>query len=475
MSQELDIQEIFHKITQPWLTRPDWEGTLQLMDIINESPKRLPAVLVPLITQRLKDTDAKVVWLTLIVLDAFVLHGPSEFADHVATEQFMTLMYKLLKKRWVHRKKNFSVRATYKNWVGELAAHLIREWAVVLGRNQNVQHPMFINTYHTCITEGIRFPEPGTRNELTKMHFPTASVTHTEEKKPARRKSSAGSSSAKQTKQRRSSTPQPVSEVASCVTSANLLTDLIHNTKRGENIKDNEIATEVVAQLKKSLKNISDLVTDNLGNERVVLELLTSFEKGDMALKKYNKSIQGGGRAEPSESESDESSGEIGLFIPTLTPQQQDIFFQQHMQPLISSPQFVTQYGQYTTGSVPSFGTNYTFPRPVPPHGGFGPGLQAIPSSGPLSLSQPPPTLPNPFLTNANPFVTNTPPVDRSNSNPFVTRPRSSSTGSAGSNPFLTTSLGNSAPSPQRTSGLSSPAPGVVNNPFASNPGTSYQ
>lgn len=78
MSQEFDIQELFHKITQPWLTRPDWTGTLQLMDIVNESPNRLyvvhmfqlthrPAVLVPLITQRLKDTDAKVVWLTLIV------------------------------------------------------------------------------------------------------------------------------------------------------------------------------------------------------------------------------------------------------------------------------------------------------------------------------------------------------------------------------------------------------------------------
>jgi hypothetical protein len=41
MAQELDIEELFHKITQPWLTRPDWEGTLRLMDLVNESPDRL--------------------------------------------------------------------------------------------------------------------------------------------------------------------------------------------------------------------------------------------------------------------------------------------------------------------------------------------------------------------------------------------------------------------------------------------------
>jgi hypothetical protein len=32
------------------------------------------------------------------VLDAFVLQGPAEFVDSVATEQFMTVMFKLLKK-----------------------------------------------------------------------------------------------------------------------------------------------------------------------------------------------------------------------------------------------------------------------------------------------------------------------------------------------------------------------------------------
>lgn len=41
MSQEYTIEELFHKVTQPWLTRPDWEGTLHLMDVINEAPDRL--------------------------------------------------------------------------------------------------------------------------------------------------------------------------------------------------------------------------------------------------------------------------------------------------------------------------------------------------------------------------------------------------------------------------------------------------
>lgn len=44
MSQEFEIEELFRKITQPWLTRPDWPGTLQLMDKVNESPDRLCVV-----------------------------------------------------------------------------------------------------------------------------------------------------------------------------------------------------------------------------------------------------------------------------------------------------------------------------------------------------------------------------------------------------------------------------------------------
>lgn len=80
------------------------------------------------------------------------------------------------------------------------------------------------------------------------------------------------------------------------------------------------------------------------------------------------------------------------------------------MQPLISNPQFVPQYGQYSSGSVPNFGANYAFPST---QRGFGPGLQAIPSSGPLSLPQgAAPALQNPFLA-TNPFVTNTPPAGK--------------------------------------------------------------
>jgi hypothetical protein len=51
-----------------------------------------------------------------------------------------------------------------------------------------------------------------------------------------------------------------------------------------------------------------------LGNEKLVLELLTAFEKGDSALQRYKRSVKGGGKAEPSESESNSSEGEDAAF-----------------------------------------------------------------------------------------------------------------------------------------------------------------
>lgn len=58
---------------------------------------------------------------------------------------------------------------------------------------------------------------------------------------------------------------------------------------------------------------------DNIGNEKLVLELLNAFEKGDLVVKKYNRAVQGGGKATPSDSESDSSDNDIEFAIPKVS------------------------------------------------------------------------------------------------------------------------------------------------------------
>eukprot|EP01126_Amoeba_proteus_P026307 TRINITY_DN2606_c0_g1_i4.p1 TRINITY_DN2606_c0_g1~~TRINITY_DN2606_c0_g1_i4.p1 ORF type:complete len:164 (+),score=23.85 TRINITY_DN2606_c0_g1_i4:54-494(+) len=142
-----DIVEQFHKITQPWLQGPDWEGTIHLIDLLNEDPKRMGLLLLSKIAERLKDDDPKVVWLALIVVSTCVTHGPRDFVANVATESFMQVIYKIFKKRWVRRKREDSLSSSYKNWCGELAAHMIRQWAYK-GKREG-QFPIFISTYRT--------------------------------------------------------------------------------------------------------------------------------------------------------------------------------------------------------------------------------------------------------------------------------------------------------------------------------------
>eukprot|EP01126_Amoeba_proteus_P026304 TRINITY_DN2606_c0_g1_i18.p1 TRINITY_DN2606_c0_g1~~TRINITY_DN2606_c0_g1_i18.p1 ORF type:complete len:323 (-),score=71.24 TRINITY_DN2606_c0_g1_i18:298-1266(-) len=176
--------------------------------------------------------------------------------------------------------------------------------------------------------------------------------------------------------------------------------DLIRNTKRCDNIKNNQIATQVVEQLKVNMNNINLAVPKNMESEKTLAGLLNAHEQADLALKSYYKACRGGGTADVSQSESSENDD---LSIPELSEQQEEIFVQEHMQPLPNPSSFYPS----TLGLPPyhTLGSIYQQPVSSPPNLTF----------GTLSLNQPttPTIVANPFATTVatNPTTTITPPT----------------------------------------------------------------
>jgi len=60
--------------------------------------------------QQLSDVDARVVWLTLIILDACVKNCPDLFVMRIASSDFMTAITKIVKKRWMKKKERVQKR-----------------------------------------------------------------------------------------------------------------------------------------------------------------------------------------------------------------------------------------------------------------------------------------------------------------------------------------------------------------------------
>jgi len=358
-----------------------------------------------------------------------VKQGPKNFVEDVASEQIMAVMYKILKKRYPARKKANSVRSSYKNWVGELAAHMIREWAVTKSRNQ---YPVFLSTYHMCITQGIRFPDPRDRLPMTTMQFQTAPVS--------KQKPDTPSGSKPKTSQVHTPAAVPPTEVSSATTQASLLTELINSTKVGENIKSNEIASEVVSQLKTNVGQINKLVSSNLTNEKRLAQLLEAHEQADAALKAYEKACRVGGQASPSESESESDSDDLPMFS-----QQLQHYLTTPLSPYVpnTTQQSISLPPAATFSPAPTLQANTPI-TPIASTPTFTPGPHPGFASNPFMTGpgRPVPTG-NPFATVENPFAT------RTAANPFGTTPY---TGGTPIQPTVT------APTP---------------NPFSTNPFTS--
>jgi len=87
------------KVIQPWLKHPDWEGIIRLSDYLRTNEEEVAHELSHRIYLTLKnEKNSKVVWLTLIVLDTLVKHGPDSFLTAIAQVEFMQLLHKILKK-----------------------------------------------------------------------------------------------------------------------------------------------------------------------------------------------------------------------------------------------------------------------------------------------------------------------------------------------------------------------------------------
>jgi len=63
---------------KPWLTSPSWSDVELVVDALNEQPQRVTDALFPKILAQLREKDAKIVWMTLIVRLSSLL--PSSFS-----------------------------------------------------------------------------------------------------------------------------------------------------------------------------------------------------------------------------------------------------------------------------------------------------------------------------------------------------------------------------------------------------------
>jgi len=266
------VVNLFSDLTKPWVVKPDWDVIVKVIDIVNEEPVAATKALAPRILEQLSDKDPKVVWLTLIVLDACMKHCPQEFVRTIAQQDFMTKLVAIIKKRWVKKSKGVSVKATYNNWCGQLAASVVQEWGIAFSKDNHFYFPIFTVTYRKLIQKGIVFPIPNStampRFSFTKEEKATG---HTKGGTMLRRSVKAGAEA--------EITQEVKRVIASAAEGDTLLNEIMNNLSKGEKIENNEVATQVATELENNFETISKLVPTNLDNEKALALLLAEHEK----------------------------------------------------------------------------------------------------------------------------------------------------------------------------------------------------
>jgi len=96
MSEEQPFKalEYFNRVTRPIVSQPEWDTIIKIIDITNNNPSVTPDIIVPRMLEQLKDKNPKVVWFTLIIIDACVKNCCEEFISKIGTKEFMRRMKK---------------------------------------------------------------------------------------------------------------------------------------------------------------------------------------------------------------------------------------------------------------------------------------------------------------------------------------------------------------------------------------------
>jgi hypothetical protein len=419
-----------------------------LIDSVNSDPGKVTLVLLPKLFDQLSDKDSKVVWLSLIVLDACVKHCSQEFIRSVATPDHMNKLYQIVKKRWVKKSKGVSAKNTYYNWCGQIAASMIQEWGLAFTNNPKFNFPVFTQCYSKCLQKGVTFPPPHISGSMPRYTYKDGKkVTGSDMLRNSVKAGSEVGISA---------------EIKKVLDSTNATTSLLNEiiVNEGKTDSNKEIITQIVNELEKIYHEISKLVPLNIENEKALALLLTSHDTIEKALKNYRNYPQ-------KEEDSNEQSSDAGP-EPEQTVEQEKI------------------HREIIQNKIQDFGNpfnNFLIAHNTDPNRSpyiSSSGTPMIQPNDPLNNKVAINTLPNtttPFATPQNPFTGGNPFTSNTNIPPSYNFPASNTNipGSAvfpasGMNPFIQI---NSAPNPSfnppgsNSPFLNSGFGGPLNNPFA--------
>jgi len=198
--------------------------------------------------------------------------------------------------------------------------------------------------------------------------------------------------------------PADVTKVVDAATEGTtLLNEILNNLGKGEKLEDNEIATQVAAQLETNFETISKLVPSSLENEKACALLLGVHDRIETALNKY-KSMKAGTHTQDDPDTSGESSAEEVKTQDVTDNAADEKFHQEYILPRINT--FGNPFNNFLIGQVG--GSNNIGSQEstssltaTPPFGVANPFM--APTTNPTTN----PLLGNPFFgtTTANPFA----------------------------------------------------------------------
>eukprot|EP01129_Flabellula_baltica_P012951 TRINITY_DN593_c0_g1_i2.p1 TRINITY_DN593_c0_g1~~TRINITY_DN593_c0_g1_i2.p1 ORF type:complete len:481 (-),score=96.90 TRINITY_DN593_c0_g1_i2:38-1480(-) len=292
------VLEYFNKATRSHLTQPDWDAIIEVVDCLNDNEHAITTI-VPRMSENLKDKNPRVVWLTLIVIDSCVKNCDNEdFIFAIANKEFMKPIKKIVYKRYVHRKKDGKRDAKYKNLCGETAAKMIQAWGIAFHEPKlRRKFPIFYNTLKHCVnSKGVRFPNDNTTYIIASQQSESEKKKNTENNTEKRRPGG------QMLRDSLRSTPVPnhiQSLLQETKVSAGLLQDIIDQEG---NVEGNPLAQDIMNILKEKQELIQNQVAQNIENERVLNQLLTTFDDVE------NVMAQANGQDPSSETETTDSS-----------------------------------------------------------------------------------------------------------------------------------------------------------------------
>ncbi|CAG9333142.1 unnamed protein product [Blepharisma stoltei] len=299
MSKQGTLQSLIDEATSETLLRPDLQLNVSVTDRVNSRPD-MPKEAIKHIKRRLLSRNAKVLMLTLELLEFMVNNSSLPFHTQVGSKDFLNTFAVMIK----NKDSDPQVKEKLKN--------LVNAWALKFRDCQDIL-PGFMQLYASLKAGGVQFqndiPEESPSVSTGPMISAPTSI------KP---QGQALYFQQKQPQSQPQSQPQPHSSAPSSSSSRNLPQSKVEKLKKDleivkenttivnemidaasphENVAKNDTLTELVATLRAMNSKLIKLIT-NLEDEEMTAYCIGIKDDVDNALKRY-EDLKSGKRPAP--------------------------------------------------------------------------------------------------------------------------------------------------------------------------------